>query len=168
MSKRPRAIPAPFFRSVPATIRTFGPRVILLASACTLLLIAGGGTYVLSHIHTSSPSSPVTTQPGASTGDLTPASRQATIPVEDPTGTSTPSSGTVQSQTVAQTAPSTVQGSASAAAPKNTAIPGGNENPVLSIQLPVAIGASDSSRTQSSLLVLNPDALTSTLHGLLP
>lgn len=49
MSKRNRTIPAPFLRTIPSVIRSFGPRLVIAASACALLLFCTGGTYLLSH-----------------------------------------------------------------------------------------------------------------------
>jgi|GEM_PF-3181994 len=49
MSKRAR-VPAPFRRLQPSVIRGLGPRLFLVASAATALLLIGGSSYVLSHV----------------------------------------------------------------------------------------------------------------------
>jgi hypothetical protein len=48
MSRRVR-VPAPFQRLLPSVIRNIGPRLVIAAAGCALLLLVGGGTY-LSHL----------------------------------------------------------------------------------------------------------------------
>lgn len=49
MSKRGLKAPAPFFKTLPSVIRSVGPRLVIAAAACAVLLLCTGGTYLLSH-----------------------------------------------------------------------------------------------------------------------
>jgi hypothetical protein len=49
MSRRAR-VPAPFQRLLPSVIRIMGPRLIIAAAGCALLVFLGGGTYLLAHL----------------------------------------------------------------------------------------------------------------------
>lgn len=54
MSKR-NSVPGPFFRSLPSTIRTSLPRLVLIATAAGALVVIGGSSYVISRATSTPP-----------------------------------------------------------------------------------------------------------------